>query len=250
MYTMSSRVINPSPALKKGFSSSSPDLLGGPESAMSLTGTLQKSALLGLILFATALVAAQLNLSSWVILFALAAFGLALLISFKAIHAPRLSPVYAVLQGVAVGTISDWYSAAYGGMIVVYALGMTAAIFLALLIVYASGMIKVTQNFKLTVATATLGIMLYYLAAIALGFFGVSVPLIADTGLFGIIFSVFVVLIASANLVIDFDFIEHGIESRYPKHMEWFAAFGLLVTLVWLYLELLRLLAKLMSRRD
>lgn len=216
---------------------------------MTLPGTLQKSGLLGFILFATALGSAQFNLSSWVILFVLAAFGLAVLLSFKPFLAPRLAPPYAVLQGVAVGAISDWYSATYGGMIVVYALGMTAAIFLALIAVYTSGMIKVTANFKLFVATATLGIMFYYIAAIALSFFGVSAPLIADTGLLGVIFSVFVVLVASANLVIDFDFIESGIESRSPKHMEWFAAFGLLVTLVWLYLELLRLLAKFMGRR-
>jgi uncharacterized YccA/Bax inhibitor family protein len=246
---VTSTLLSPSPVLEIGFSDES--RRPAAKSAMTLPGTLQKSGLLGLVLFFTALVAAQVNLSYGVaILFLPAALVLAISITLKPVRASRLAPLYAVLEGAFVGVLSDWYAATYGGMIVVYAIGMTAAIFLALLIVYASGKIKVSQNFKLVVATATIGIAIYYGVALVLGFFGISAPLIADTNFLGVAFSVFVVLVASANLVIDFDFIEKGIESGAPKYMEWFAAFGLMVSLIWLYLELLRLLAKIMARRN
>ena len=112
-----------------------------------------------------------------------------------------------------------------------------------------SGLIKVTENFKLGVAAATGGIVLIYLATLVLGLFGVRMPFIHESGLIGIGFSLFVVVIAALNLVLDFDFIENGAERGAPKYMEWYAAFGLMVTLIWLYIEILRLLAKLRSRR-
>ena len=120
----------------------------------------------------------------------------------------------------------------------------------ALLMAYRSGLVKATENFKLGVVAATGGIALLYLLSFVLGFFGMSVPLIHSSGTLGILFSVFVVVIAALNLVLDFDFIETGVERGAPKYMEWYGAFGLLVTLVWLYLEILRLLAKLQSRRN
>ena len=118
----------------------------------------------------------------------------------------------------------------------------------ALLFAYRSGLIKATENFKLGVVAATGSIALVYLATIVLGFFGVSIPLIHESGIVGIGFSLFVIVIAALNLVLDFDFIETGVEQGAPKYMEWYGAFGLMVTLVWLYIEFLRLLAKLQSR--
>jgi uncharacterized YccA/Bax inhibitor family protein len=119
----------------------------------------------------------------------------------------------------------------------------------ALLLAYRSGLIRATENFKLGVVAATGGIALVYLVSIVLGFFGKGVPMIHSSGTVGIVFSVVVVSVAALNLVLDFDFIEQGAASGAPKYMEWYGAFGLLITLVWLYLELLRLLAKLQDRR-
>ncbi len=133
--------------------------------------------------------------------------------------------------------------------IVIQAVALTFGTLFALLLAYKSGLIKATENFKLGVTAATGGIALVYFATIVLGFFGVSVPYIHGSGLIGIGFSLFVVVIAALNLVLDFDFIEKGAEVGAPKYMEWYGAFGLVVTLIWLYLEILRLLAKLNSRR-
>ena len=125
---------------------------------------------------------------------------------------------------------------------------LTFGVLGALLVAYRSGLIKATENFKLGVVAATGGIFLVYLATMVLGFFGIKIPMIHESGMIGIGFSLFVVVIAALNLVLDFDFIESGVESGAPKYMEWYGAFGLMVTLVWLYLEFLRLLSKLQSR--
>jgi uncharacterized YccA/Bax inhibitor family protein len=128
------------------------------------------------------------------------------------------------------------------------AVELTFGTLAALLAAYASGLIKATENFKLGIVAATGGILLVYMASFVLGFFGISIPLIHNSGPIGIGFSVFVVVIAALNLVLDFDFIENGVRQGAPKYMEWYGGFGLLVTLVWLYLEILRLLSKLRSR--
>ena len=122
---------------------------------------------------------------------------------------------------------------------------LTFGIMFALLFAYRTGLVKATENFKLGVTAATGGIALIYLATIGLGLFGIKIPYIHESGLIGIGFSLVVVVIASLNLVLDFDFIESGVEAGAPKYMEWYGAFGLMVTLIWLYLELLRLLSKL-----
>jgi len=132
--------------------------------------------------------------------------------------------------------------------IVFQAVLLTFGTLFALLFAYRSGLIRATENFKLGVAAATGGIFLVYLATMILGFFNVNIPFIHESGLVGIGFSLFVVVIAALNLVLDFDFIENGIEQGAPKYMEWYGAFGLMVTLVWLYIEFLRLLSKLQSR--
>jgi uncharacterized YccA/Bax inhibitor family protein len=176
-------------------------------------------------------------------------FGLilALVTVFKKTWAPVTAPLYALAEGVFLGGISALFEARYPA-IVMQAVALTFGVLFALLTAYRTGIIKPTENFKLGVAAATGGIMLVYLVTMVLGFFGVSVGFIHGSGLFGIGFSLFVVTIAALNLVMDFDFIEQGAERGAPKHMEWFGAFGLIVTLVWLYIEILHLLAKLRDR--
>ena len=134
--------------------------------------------------------------------------------------------------------------------IVTQAVMLTFGTLGALLLAYVSGLIKPTENFKLGIIAATGGIAFVYLISWILSWFSVSVPLIHSNSNMGIIFSIGVVIIAALNLVLDFDFIEEGAEKGAPKYMEWYGAFGLMVTLIWLYLEILRLLAKLSSRRN
>jgi uncharacterized YccA/Bax inhibitor family protein len=155
-----------------------------------------------------------------------------------------LAPCYAVCEGLALGGISAYFESMFSG-IVIQAVGLTFGTTFALLLVYRSGLIKVTEKFKLGVFAATGGIFLVYLVCIVMNMFGSGIPLIHESGFIGIGFSVFVVIIATLNLVLDFDFIEHGAEQGAPKYMEWYAAFGLLITLVWLYIESLHLIAKL-----
>jgi uncharacterized YccA/Bax inhibitor family protein len=167
---------------------------------------------------------------------------------FKKQWAPVTAPLYAVLEGLAIGGISAVFEAQFPG-IVIQAVALTFGTLFCLLLAYKSGIIKATENFKLGVVAATGGIFVIYLATMVLGFFGIRMPYIHDSGIIGIGFSVFVVIIAALNLVLDFDFIESGAAAGAPKFMEWYAAFGLIVTLIWLYLEILRLLAKTRSRR-
>lgn len=169
---------------------------------------------------------------------------LAFVIIFKQNLAPYLAPVYAILEGVLLGSISAVFEYRYPGIVFQAVLG-TAGVFAALLMVYKSGLIKVTDNFRLGVLAATGGVAILYLISFVMSFFGTNIPYIHEGGMIGIGFSLVVIVIASLNLVLDFDFIEQGAASRrMPKYMEWYAAFGLLITLVWLYLEILRLIAK------
>ncbi len=170
----------------------------------------------------------------------------ALITIFKAEWAPKTAPVYAVLEGLALGGISAFFEARFPG-IVIQAVGLTFGTLFALLMLYKSRLIRVTENFRLGVFAATGGIALVYLVSFVGGLFGWQMPVIHESGPMGILFSLFVVVVASLNLVLDFDFIERG-DGVAPRYMEWYAAFGLIVTLVWLYLELLRLLAKLRER--
>ena len=170
----------------------------------------------------------------------------ALITIFKTSWAPKTAPIYAVLEGLALGGISAFFEARFPG-IVIQAVGLTFGTLFALLLAYKSRLIRASENFKLGVVAATGGIALVYLVSIVGGLFGWHMPLIHDSGPMGILFSLFVVVVAALNLVLDFDFIERG-EGVAPRYMEWYAAFGLIVTLVWLYLELLRLLAKIRER--
>lgn len=167
----------------------------------------------------------------------------ALVTIFKKPWAPVTAPIYALLEGFALGGISAVFEAQFPG-IVIQAVGLTFGTLAALLLAYRSGLIRVTDKFRAGVVAATGGIFLVYLVDIVLRFFGIGIPFIHESGALGIGFSIFVVIIAALNLVLDFDFIEAGVKQGAPKYMEWYAAFGLMVTLIWLYLEILRLLAK------
>jgi len=219
--------------------------------AMTIQGTVNKTALLLIML---------LLASSWtwgrvasgaatplVVIGLIGGLIAAIVTIVKKTWAPVTAPLYAILEGLFLGGISAVFEARYPG-IVIQAVTLTFGTLAALLMAYTSGLIKVTQNFRLGVAAATGGIFLVYMASMVLGFFGIRMPLIHESGLMGIGFSLFVVVIASLNLVLDFDFIEQAAQRQLPKYMEWFAAFGLMVTLVWLYIEILRLLSKLRGR--
>lgn len=220
------------------------------EGVMTLSGTVNKSALLVLITMIAASYTWSLyfqgatSLSPYIWGGIIGGLVVAMVIIFKPTMAPYLSWVYAGLEGLALGAISAMYESQFQG-ITIQAVGLTITTLFALLLVYKTGLIQVTQNFRMGVIAATGGIFLFYLVSIGLSFFGIGVPLIHDSGWLGIGFSLFVVGIAALNLVLDFDFIERGVERGAPKYMEWYGAFGLMVTLVWLYIEMLHLLAKL-----
>lgn len=185
-------------------------------------------------------------------------FVLTLVTRFKPAASPFVGPVIAVSEGIFAGTLSLLWSsyaqnatgklASLGTGLVLQAGLLTACIAAAMLVLYTSRIIKVTEKFKLGVYAAIAGVCFVSLASMVLGLLGVHVPYLWDNGLIGLAFSGFVVVVASLNLVLDFDFIEQGAEARLPRHMEWYAGVGLLVSLVWLYVSMLRLLAMLQSR--
>lgn len=226
---------------------------------MSIQGTVNKTLILLLLVCVSAVwiwnryygalepSQAPADINLWMIGGAIGGFIVALVTIFKKSWAGVTAPIYALLEGLFLGGISATFEARYPG-IVIQAVGLTFGTLFCLLVVYTSRIIKVTQNFRLGIVAATGGIALFYLASLVLGMFGINIPLIHENGLIGIGFSLFVVVIAALNLVLDFDFIENGAAQGAPKYMEWYSAFGLIVTLVWLYIEILRLLSKLRSR--
>jgi len=166
---------------------------------------------------------------------------------FKPMTSHILGPVYAVGQGLFVGALSKMFDATYSG-IVLQAVGTTMAVFGVMLFLYRTRILRVTDKFRRIVIGATLGVAVFYLASFVFSMFGANVSFLSSSSGVGILFSLFVAGLAAFNLALDFDFIERGESMGLPRRMEWFAALGLLVTLVWLYLEVLRLLAKLRER--
>lgn len=225
-----------------------------PSSAvMTLDGTMGKGAVLFVLLLAAAgfpWVAYARGNEGLAGLLALLGLGGALLFGIGGAFFPRASafvaPAYALFAGLLIGGVSAFANAAAYG-IVAQAVLITLCITAMMYFTYATRLIRVTAGFTRGLLLATGGIMLVYLASIGLSFFGMKVPFLHEGGLIGIGISLFIIVIAALNLLVDFDFIERGVAAGAPKHMEWYAAFGLLVTLVWLYLEVLRLLAS--SRR-
>ncbi|NOZ75721.1 MAG: Bax inhibitor-1/YccA family protein [FCB group bacterium] len=223
------------------------------DSAMTISGTVNKTALSLLLLMTTAIFTWNMpvgdpRVGGYMMVGVFGGLIAALVTIFKKHLAHITVPVYALLEGLALGGISRMFESRYPG-IVNQAVFLTFGTLGALLLAYKSGLIKPTENFKLGVVAATGGIAFVYFFSFILGMFGVGIPVINGNSGFSILFSLVVVVIAALNLVLDFDFIEQGAEMGAPKYMEWYGAFGLLVTLIWLYLELLRLLSKLQSRR-
>ncbi|MBI4425933.1 MAG: Bax inhibitor-1/YccA family protein [Elusimicrobia bacterium] len=225
---------------------------GGAET-MTLQGTVNKTAITLLIAMTAALFTwgrafAGQPVAPFMLLGGLGGLVVGLVTIFKKTAAPVTAPLYGAFEGLLLGGLSATYEARFPG-IVMNAVGLTFGTLFALLLAYKSGLIRPTQNFRLGLAAATGGIFLLYLVNMVLSFFGRSIPFIHQSGPLGIAFSAFVVAIAALNLVLDFDFIERGAESNAPKYMEWYGAFGLVVTLIWLYIEILHLLSKLQSRQ-
>ena len=228
---------------------------GAGADAMTLNGTVNKTGMMLLMLVATAAYTWSLYtpenpgaVMPWLLVGGIGGFIVALVTVFKKTWAPVTAPLYALLEGLFVGAVSAMFEASFPG-IVMQAVMLTMGVLASLLLAYKSGLIKATENFKLGVVAATGGIALLYLVNIGMRLFGLDgIGFIHEASWMGIAFSAFVVVIAALNLVLDFDFIESGVEAGAPKYMEWYGAFGLVVTLVWLYLEILRLLAKLNSR--
>lgn len=217
------------------------------QDAMTLDGTVNKIGILFLLLLVGASISWYQPSQLFIWLGALGGFIVAIVTVFKKEWSPVTAPLYSVLEGLFLGAISVMYANMYEG-IVFNAVALTLGIFAAMLMIYRSGLIEVNQKFRMGIIAATGGIALVYLASIVLGFFGINVSLVTGSGMFGIGFSLIVVVVAALNLVLDFDLIERGVEANAPKYFEWYTAFGLIITLVWLYLELLRLLSKLQRR--
>jgi uncharacterized YccA/Bax inhibitor family protein len=223
---------------------------------MTLNGTVNKTGILLICTFATAAwtwfkymnSGNPMAVAGLLMLGVFGGFIFAIVTSFKKEWSPVTAPIYALLEGLFLGGISAVIDLRYPG-IAIQAVGLTFGTLLALLMAYASRIIRVTQKFALGVFAATGGIALFYVAQMLLGFFHIPFLMsVHGSGTIGILFSLFVVAVAALNLVLDFDFIERGVNYGAPKYMEWYAAFGIMVTLVWLYLEVLRLLSKLRSR--
>jgi len=223
---------------------------------MTVEGTVNKTGILLLCVVATAAwtwsrfarAENPAEVVPYILIGAIGGFLAALLTIFKKDWSPVTSPIYGLLEGMMLGGISAFYEMQFQG-IVIQAVLLTLGVTCALLFAYRSKIIQATENFKLGVFAATGGTALIYVIGWIMNIFGAGVPYIHESGAIGIGFSLFVVVIASLNLVLDFDFIEQGAAQGAPKFMEWYAAFGLMVTLIWLYLEMLRLLSKLRSRR-
>jgi uncharacterized YccA/Bax inhibitor family protein len=226
---------------------------------MTLGGTVFKTGILVLILLVTANYSWMQTSPVWgstggtqawlpyVLGGCLGGFVVAMITIFAPRVSPFTAPLYAALEGIVLGAVSSIYDDRYPG-IVVQGLGLTVGTLIVMLILYGTRLIRATEKFKIGIISATGAICLVYLATFILSFFGIRLPFIHDAGPIGIGFSLFVVVIAALNLILDFDFIEKGVAYGAPKYMEWYGGFGLLVTLVWLYLEILRLLAKLRER--
>ena len=218
---------------------------------MTIEGTVNKTAMSLLLLMVTASYTWMNPSPGLMILGFIGGFIMAMITIFKKTWAPYTVSGYALLEGLALGGVSRIFEENYPG-IASQAIFLTFGILAALLLAYKTGVIKPTENFKLGVFAATGGIFIMYLISFIMSFFGSGMSIMNpnNASMMSIGFSLFVVVIASLNLVLDFDFIEEGAERGAPKYMEWYGAFGLLVTLIWLYLEILRLLAKLYSRRS
>lgn len=239
------------PALQLDLFNKTPRASG--DGAMTVQGSTQKTLILAALLTVAGFFSWQLaatnpqQLMLPVMVGGIGGFITALVTIFKKEWAPYTAPLYAVLQGLVMGGVSAMYEGMYNG-IVLQAVMLTLATLFAMHTAFSLGWIKVTDKFRMGVFAATGGIAIVYLIAMVLGFFGVQLPFLYDSSPLSIGISFIIVGVAALNLALDFDFIERGAQAAAPKYMEWYAAFGLMVTLIWLYMEILRLLAKMRSR--
>ncbi|MCX6292987.1 MAG: Bax inhibitor-1/YccA family protein [Sphingobacteriales bacterium] len=227
------------------------------ENAMTIKGTLNKFGFMLLMLMGSAFYSwkeadnAGANVMPMILGGAIGGLVIAIVLMFKKEWAPFLAPLYALLEGLFIGAISSFFNQAYPG-IVMQAVGLTFSVGIGMYFLYAMRIIRATEKFKSVLITATVGIALFYFAIMILRMFSVNIdetmPFVNGGGMFGIGFSLLIVAIAALNLILDFDMIEQGAEMGAPKYMEWYGAFGLMVTFVWLYMEILRLLSKFSSR--
>jgi uncharacterized YccA/Bax inhibitor family protein len=247
---------NPALSQKKFTSTVIEDVLN-LENAMTVKGSLQKFGfllimVLGSAFFSWKQFAEGGAVNGMILTGAIGGFILAITITFKKEWAPYLAPVYALMQGLFLGAISAMYNNAFADRapnIVINAVGLTFGVAVAMYLLYSFKIIKATEKFKSVIITATVGIAVFYLLVMVLRLFGFeNMPFLHEGSTFGIIFSLVVTAIAALNLILDFDMIEKGSEMGAPKYMEWYGAFGLMVTIVWLYLEILRLLSKVARR--
>ncbi|WP_295124005.1 Bax inhibitor-1/YccA family protein [uncultured Chitinophaga sp.] len=219
---------------------------------MTIKGTVAKTGYLFLLLLASSAFSwgqfmRGVNIFPYLIGGVIVALILGLVITFKKEWSGFLAPAYAIAEGLFLGAVSAFYAAKYAG-IVTQAVGLTFSVVIAMLLLYAFRIIRVTETFRSIMFVAIAGIGIFYLVAFGLSFFNISIPFLHEGSTFGIIFSLVVVGIASLSLLLDFDMIEKGSVGGAPKYFEWYCAFGLMVTIVWLYLEILRLLSKINSR--
>jgi uncharacterized YccA/Bax inhibitor family protein len=223
---------------------------------MTASGTASAALLLMLLLVASAMFGwssvsesldGAVTFPGWAMAGALFGFVCAIVLTFKPKLARVLAPVYAIAEGVFVGAISKVFNTAYDG-IVIQAVGITLGVFVTMLVLYRTGVIRVTDKMRRTIIGATMGIAIFYGVSLLLSLFGMNISFFNSSSPMSIGFSFIVAGLAAMNLALDFDFIERGEKAGLPKYMEWYAAFGLMVTIVWLYLEILRLLAKLRDR--
>ncbi len=228
-----------------------------PAATMTERGTLNKFGFLFLMVVGAAsfgwyAVYQGVNMGPWILGSAVAAFVIALIIAFRPQRAATLSPAYAILKGIVLGGVSALYAAAFAKidpLLVPKAVGLTFGTVAVMYVLYRTGVIRATQKFRAVVFGATMAIALFYLVSLVINLVGGSVPFLHQSTPLSIGLSVFIVVIAALNLIMDFDTIETGVAMGAPKYMEWYGAFGLLVTIVWLYLEMLRLLGKISGRR-
>ncbi len=255
------------PAFSQDIFAGYEQVYGVPRSTtMTVQGTMVKSLVLLTVLLATAAwswsAMAGGQISYPVLMGSLfGGFFVAMITTFKPSAAPWSAPLYAALEGVFLGALSQVidtrFSVPVAGAvrginmngIAMQAVSLTCGVAFVMFFVYATGLIRVTDKLKTGIVAATGAVCLFYFASIILGMFHIEVPLVFSSSVYGIGFSLFVVGLAAFNLLLDFDFIEKASQSNAPKYMEWYGAFGLMVTLVWLYLEILRLLQKLNDRR-
>lgn len=247
---------NPALSEKKFTSTVISDVLD-VENAMTVKGALQKFGFLLIMVLGTAFYSWKQFAEGGAVTGmmwtgAIGGLVVALVITFKQEWSAYLAPVYALLQGLFLGAISAMYNEAFAERapnLIVNAVGLTFGVAVAMYLLYSFKIIKATEKFKSIVITATVGIGIFYMIVMVLRMFGFNnMPFLHEGSTMGIVFSLIVTAVAALNLILDFDMIERGSEMGAPKYMEWYGAFGLLVTIVWLYLEILRLLSKISKK--